>query len=339
MTRLPVLPSAPRVSQETSRIFHLPPRKEKRAKASTIFGTSAWNLTSSVPFRWTKHHNDIFTDWIRLKGPSAAATADLVPLLRELELDGYEDINNFRGECVHDLIIVKVRREIANMKGSIPIMTKAAEEKNVGVEVTTSRIGLKEAAARKTCDIKSTLPAETEFITQSRERTKTSEPRSFTQGVHYTTLPIRPAGQMYHVTKAVPGDHHHPLPPPCRSSPDNKPQAKIETSSRATSVNLDNTSRNSHSGNHPSKLDATHQPPEELSLHLRRHNPRRITSLSQDLSAPVEKAKNAMAELSAVVNSLPPDTDSAALETALHDARLEIAHVGKLIDEYLKRRE
>lgn len=55
-------------------------------------------------------------DWIAVKGPNAMS-ADMVPLLRALDLDGYEDIDNHLGDCVHDIIIAKVRRKISNTKG------------------------------------------------------------------------------------------------------------------------------------------------------------------------------------------------------------------------------
>ncbi|KAF2964958.1 hypothetical protein GQX73_g8614 [Xylaria multiplex] len=80
-----------------------------------MFSTTAKNLTSNIPFRWTSGQVAIFEDWIYFKA-SCATTADLTPLLRALDLDGYEDIENMYGECVHDLIITKVRRKLARTK-------------------------------------------------------------------------------------------------------------------------------------------------------------------------------------------------------------------------------
>lgn len=83
-----------------------------------MFSTTAKNLTSSSRFSWRPEQNQIFMDWITVKGPNAMS-ADMVPLLRALDLDGYEDIDNNLGDCVHDIIIVKVRRKISNTKGLI----------------------------------------------------------------------------------------------------------------------------------------------------------------------------------------------------------------------------
>ncbi|KAI0450303.1 hypothetical protein F5B21DRAFT_441817 [Xylaria acuta] len=89
---------------EAGRRFQLPPRIEKRTQGSTLFSTTAKNVTSSVPFRWRADQVKIFEAWILFKGPNMMS-ADLLPLLRALDLDGYEDVKNYRGECVHDLII------------------------------------------------------------------------------------------------------------------------------------------------------------------------------------------------------------------------------------------
>ncbi|KAK5636002.1 hypothetical protein RRF57_011714 [Xylaria bambusicola] len=398
MVRLPVLSSAPRVSEEVPRRFQLPPRTEKRTIASTMFNTSARNLTSSVPFRWTPHHVDIFTDWIRLKGLGTAATADLTPLLRELDLDGYEDIKNMRGECVHDLIIVKIRRKIANMKSTIPIATKAAEEKNGGVEINTMKLGQEELAARKMCDAKSTLPATTESASQSKDWMRTSEAlneNSLVQGIHYTMLPgrpvgriyyvsdrdhhhqppsawrsspddklyqaqvepsshptplssdtmlpVRPTGQMYYVDDAVSGDRHHLPPSARRSNPSDKPsaQVKVESSSHpATSLSSDPTPKRTPSSKNPSPPDSAHLPTAQLPLCPRRqHNTRSSTTLKRELWAYTEKVKKYMAKLSAVASRLPADSDSAVLETALHDTGLDVEHLDNLVREYLALRE
>ncbi|KAI0189618.1 hypothetical protein EV127DRAFT_408813 [Xylaria flabelliformis] len=117
-------PSVSPAVTEAGRQFQLPPRTEKRTQGSTMFGTTAKSLTSGIPFRWRADQVNIFEDWVLFKGPNVMS-ADLLPLLRALDLDGYEDVKNNRGECVHDLIIVKVRRKLAKTKNEMKTETEA----------------------------------------------------------------------------------------------------------------------------------------------------------------------------------------------------------------------
>ncbi|KAI1182852.1 hypothetical protein F5B17DRAFT_435212 [Nemania serpens] len=127
MSPLPVHPRTI-VDADPEWRFRLPPRKEKRTQASTMFSTTAKSLTSSSRFSWRPEQSKIFMDWIAAKGPNAMS-ADLVPLLRALDLDGYEDIENQLGECVHDIIITKVRRKISNTRGLLDEQEREQREK------------------------------------------------------------------------------------------------------------------------------------------------------------------------------------------------------------------
>ncbi|KAI1419967.1 hypothetical protein F5Y12DRAFT_720092 [Xylaria sp. FL1777] len=150
MTRLPIPSSGPPTTNEAGQRFQLPPTKEKRTQASTMFSTTAKNLTSNIPFRWRQGQVDIFEDWILSRGPNAA-TVDLVPLLRELDLDGYEDIKNKNGECVHDLIIDKVRRKISRTKRTVAtqIETKKVKQaERAGVQMT-----IEKGPSQNNCDL------------------------------------------------------------------------------------------------------------------------------------------------------------------------------------------
>ncbi|KAI1120372.1 hypothetical protein F5Y10DRAFT_273126 [Nemania abortiva] len=112
------------------RLFEKGPRTEPRTQASTMFKATAKSVTSRVPFRWGSGQVAIFEEWVLLKGPNVMS-ADLTPLLRALDLDGYEDIKNKHGECVHDLIIEKVRRKLARTKGTMPSWEVTEKQRDI----------------------------------------------------------------------------------------------------------------------------------------------------------------------------------------------------------------
>ncbi|KAI1140150.1 hypothetical protein F5Y05DRAFT_307963 [Hypoxylon sp. FL0543] len=76
-------------------------------------GTKAKYLVSSVRFSWDKFQKSIFVEFLKNEGLSFK-NADIQPLLRNLNLDGYDDIENVDGENVSDLIEEKVRRKLKN---------------------------------------------------------------------------------------------------------------------------------------------------------------------------------------------------------------------------------
>ncbi|KAI2625669.1 hypothetical protein GGR54DRAFT_592533 [Hypoxylon sp. NC1633] len=75
--------------------------------------TKAKDLTSSVRFSWDKYQKIIFENFLKTVGLSFK-TAELSPLLYQLNLDGYDDINTKQGQNVHSLIMEKVRRKLKN---------------------------------------------------------------------------------------------------------------------------------------------------------------------------------------------------------------------------------
>ncbi|KAI0836710.1 hypothetical protein F5Y06DRAFT_273177 [Hypoxylon sp. FL0890] len=76
-------------------------------------GTKARDLVSSVRFSWDKYQRKIFVEFLKNEGLSFK-NADIEPLLRNLNLDGYDNIENRYGENVSDLIEEKVRRKLKN---------------------------------------------------------------------------------------------------------------------------------------------------------------------------------------------------------------------------------
>ncbi|KAK8134743.1 hypothetical protein PG984_006755 [Apiospora sp. TS-2023a] len=84
-----------------------------RTPDSTLFGTRARHLVSGTYFRWSTPQTEVFKAFIMDKYPNHKA-CDLGPLLRALNLDGFEDMRTENGESVYRLIVEKVRRKISN---------------------------------------------------------------------------------------------------------------------------------------------------------------------------------------------------------------------------------
>ncbi|KAI1306670.1 hypothetical protein F5Y03DRAFT_394511 [Xylaria venustula] len=114
MARLSTPSSPSSRPSEASKRFQLPAQKEPRTQASTMFTTTARNLTSDVPFRWRQGQVETFEDW---------------------------NVKNSDGQSVHDLILDQVRRKIARTKDTIYLPVEhrkevqaKAEEMQVEVE-------------------------------------------------------------------------------------------------------------------------------------------------------------------------------------------------------------
>ncbi|KAI1441555.1 hypothetical protein F5Y02DRAFT_399140 [Annulohypoxylon stygium] len=93
------------------------PTRKARARTpdSVVWGTTkARNLHSGVRFSWDKYQKLYFVDFLETVG-LGFKNADITPLLIQLNLDGYEEIENYYGANVHQLIEVKVRRKIKSM--------------------------------------------------------------------------------------------------------------------------------------------------------------------------------------------------------------------------------
>ncbi|KAI1632364.1 hypothetical protein F4809DRAFT_645470 [Biscogniauxia mediterranea] len=85
---------------------------------STTGGTTAWEITSSVRFSWDKYQTMIFHNFLRTVGLNYK-NCDLIPLLVQLNLNGYENIKNRYGQNVHSIIVTKVQRKIYNTAQTI----------------------------------------------------------------------------------------------------------------------------------------------------------------------------------------------------------------------------
>ncbi|KAI1097739.1 hypothetical protein F4804DRAFT_351190 [Jackrogersella minutella] len=75
--------------------------------------TKARDLVPSVRFSWDRYQKVFFVKFLETVGLSFM-NSDFTPLLVQLNLNGYENIQNDYGENVHHMIQKKVRRKLKN---------------------------------------------------------------------------------------------------------------------------------------------------------------------------------------------------------------------------------
>ncbi|KAK7978350.1 hypothetical protein PG996_004394 [Apiospora saccharicola] len=102
-----------RIKAELEGLGPVPQPMSHRSPDSTLFGTRTRHLVSGTYFRWSTPQTQIFQAFIVDKYPNHKA-CDLGPLLKALDLDGYEDMLTENGESVYRLIVEKVRRKLSN---------------------------------------------------------------------------------------------------------------------------------------------------------------------------------------------------------------------------------
>ncbi|KAI0443781.1 hypothetical protein F4803DRAFT_514179 [Xylaria telfairii] len=329
-------PSTSPAVLEAGQRFQLQPRTEKRTQGSTLFSTTAKNLISSVPFRWRPDQVKIFEDWVLFKGPNVMS-ADLLPLLRALDLDGYEDVKNSYGEFVHDLIIVKVRRKLMKTKKDMDmeVQQKTAYDTSQSTHVRTGD-------AAKVISPRANIPGHIRESGRDDNNVPTiKREQEDEQGDEAELLKKSSAAVPYH---AAPGNYYQELPTARNTAP--------------TPVRI---SQQSHYQNilplgAPGKGKATTVPKyiAEHSLGTLRDGPGqpmqkptspyglsprtdagRSTS-KRGLLEGIRKLKDAMDGIHLIVDQLPDDTEAAALDTAAYDTTLEIEHLEDLIREYVE---
>ncbi|RWA06262.1 hypothetical protein EKO27_g8844 [Xylaria grammica] len=282
--------------EEAGRRFQLPARNKKRTQASTMFHTTAKNLSSNVPFRWTSEQVIIFEDWIRFQG-SNATTADLTPLLQVLDLDGYEDIKNSRGECVHDLIIAKVRRKLARTKGTTKTQVKGGSEKQV-----------EKGEGRFVNNVKLPYyPTSTPY--DVREHT-------YEYGTKGAVPDLNSPSQL--ITPHV--------------SPN--PNRQLLNSHRQEALRFGTATKGTSRSKSVSDSEFSDTlVPSSCSSSATGYNKR--IGKSNNLGVCMEKLKEAVASLSLEIDRLPRDAESCALETAAYDVGLELEHLDNLVKDYI----
>ncbi len=95
-----------------------------RTPNSIVWGrTKAKDLISSITFYWDKDHNEIFEDFL-YRNDLSYLHVDKAPLLRQLRLDGFEQIFNMQGENVHAMIMTKVGLKLKNTAKRIKKMRR-----------------------------------------------------------------------------------------------------------------------------------------------------------------------------------------------------------------------
>ncbi|KAI1739030.1 hypothetical protein F4680DRAFT_449491 [Xylaria scruposa] len=305
--------ASPAVAEAGQR-FQLPPRAEKRTQGSTMFSTTAKNLTSSVPFRWRADQVKIFEDWVLFKGPNVMS-ADLLPLLRALDLDGYEDVKNNRGECVHDLIVVKVRRKLTKTKNETKTEMEAKRacdtsqstqvQRKVPTFVTSPRVSLHESVS------------ESEYDEQDATIMKREQGDAFEALENIPRVPYR----------GVSGDYRHPA---------------LRGKFHATIPKFQTTNRRNTSSEHASGKAIVPTAPTHAAAFrygLRSQSTASRDTADEDLVADMNYLKAAMKKFLSTVERLVANNSSATLKTAARDTIIEIDYLDTLVEEYLNEEQ
>ncbi|KAI1495934.1 hypothetical protein F5X99DRAFT_425340 [Biscogniauxia marginata] len=95
-------------------VSHSSPTRTRTANSVVWKDTRAYELTSTVRFVWDKYQTKLFECFLKTVGLNFK-NCDLTPLLVQLNLDGYEDVENSYGDNVHSIIHVKVQRKLRSM--------------------------------------------------------------------------------------------------------------------------------------------------------------------------------------------------------------------------------
>lgn len=102
-----------KIKTEAEELSEVSQPPSHRSPDSTLFGTRACYLVSGTVFRWSPPQTEVFKAFIRERYPNHK-TCDLGPLLKALDLDGYESMRTETGESVYRIVVEKVRRKISN---------------------------------------------------------------------------------------------------------------------------------------------------------------------------------------------------------------------------------
>ncbi|KAI0479541.1 hypothetical protein F4859DRAFT_529716 [Xylaria cf. heliscus] len=327
-------PSASSVATRAGERFQLPPRTERRTQGSTLFSTTAKNLISSVPFRWRDDQVKIFEDWVLFKGPNVMS-ADLLPLLGALDLDGYEDIQNHRGECVHELIIVKVRRKLTRTKKDMDIKDQKKTAYGTSQGTIHTRHGDAGSVVSPHTNVHGQIK-QSAFIDDNGTVVKREEVDEFElprQSIGVGTNRTMPGGR-YDEPSAAPNTG----PAPGQIS---RPSTYQNMSPMSTS-RKDNGTTMSNSRSACMASETVEEGLEEQMGGIKCQYGSRSQVVAtrsrkdKDLLVGLAKLKAAIREFSVAVGQLPADTEAAGLETAAHDTKLEVEHLGDLVKEYVQ---
>ncbi|TRX95881.1 hypothetical protein FHL15_003023 [Xylaria flabelliformis] len=300
---------------EAGRQFQLPSRTEKRTQGSTMFSTTAKNLTSGIPFRWRADQVKIFEDWVLFKGPNVMS-ADLLPLLRALDLDGYEDVKNNRGECVHDLIIVKVRRKL----------TKTNNEMK------------SEIKAKRACDTsQSTQVRHKEPAVATSPRASLHESVEAGYDKHDVTLIKREQGDAFEPFEQIPRVVPYHSVTGSYRRPATRDKGHVPVLVPRT-TDCQHISLEHASGKGIAPTVPTH--PATLRRYgLRSQNAAGRDTTDEDLVADMDNLNAAMKKFLLTVGRLVANSSSANLQIAAHDAITEIDYLEALVKEYLNEEQ
>ncbi|KAI3320494.1 hypothetical protein HD806DRAFT_538329 [Xylariaceae sp. AK1471] len=333
------------------------PCSEKRTPESSIFHLTAGDLTSDRRFTWQPDQVTIFKNWVAFKGPNVMS-ADLTPLLRVLELDGYEDVLNYRGESVHRLILKKVRDKLSRTKRECPEQPKAY----VAADIRSPQVNLKVLREPKYPD-PTTWPREYEDRRDSFDKkgprsslpsdTQRRKPAASESQGRACNVPLQPPQSSntprpsQPVTTRGTTSARQPMQGATSRLTQNDRVLKYEFGSEA--ANDDEVEPRRPRAHSPPKFPTFNFQFEGLTTHHKTypqpqpqpqprstrpsHHNKDVTK--KNLQACMHKLREAMEELTMEISQLPSDIESAGLDTAAHDAGLEIDHLGNLVREYM----
>ncbi|KAK8107086.1 uncharacterized protein PG998_009099 [Apiospora kogelbergensis] len=114
------------------------PSAPRRTLNSSLFGTRAGEMVSAYKFIWSKEQTKLFEAFIRDNYPNHLVS-NLSPLLKSLDLDGYEDIRTEQGENLHELIVRKVIYKIHATRRSVVLADESFTDKRSAQALTTAK--------------------------------------------------------------------------------------------------------------------------------------------------------------------------------------------------------
>ncbi|KAI0018767.1 hypothetical protein F4780DRAFT_750197 [Xylariomycetidae sp. FL0641] len=94
--------------------------RQRTAESVVWRGIKARNFVSSDRLVWDKFQNKIYANFLQTVGLNVK-NCDITPLLIQLNLDGYDGVNNSYGQDVHGLIEEKVRRKLRRVADTVDI--------------------------------------------------------------------------------------------------------------------------------------------------------------------------------------------------------------------------
>jgi len=331
---------------------------EKRTANSTVFGYLARELTANKRAQWEDGQVDVFKEWITVKGFNVMTT-DITPLLRVLDLDGYEDVVNRDGESVHNLIVTKVRDRLLKTRKDYP---------ELGLAYLTRAIYNLKAVSPPPTEPPPAVIREPQATSQSNRPRHKSIEKIYTQEMSPSDSYAAIASHYEFKTRPAAPTRASQLSPHRESSHPDQLEPKEGTDERVVAKRpTEETTSAIQSFPNPAPVPAPAPAPALVNVHLppspppsNPPSPARPPSHPPLPSAPtddkeeeevgergisvdtrlrlecwVERLQKIMRQLKLQIDQLPDDRESGWLKKAALDATMEIGHLDFMVQEYL----